>query len=455
MPYNAEHQGGLRVFDLLLITDVTRFRDIFTRQSVNRDFRLHIANDLEKGLEELAASKPAIVFVQSHLSGLSPEILLRHLKKQLEQQPGAFVLLGTPEQIADDSSKNYHGYLDTTLDDDGLVAALSGMIASLFQNGPPDGAIPPPLSPDTGAEPAAAAQESGSRQAAPAPAADDPADRDEPSLTEQGLTYAPRPRLVVNSAFNSSFDQAVSSTPEPEPLPRPAATGSAGSPPPLPPSLPLPLTSPPRTSRRKTFLLWLVPVTAAVVIVTFLQHREQSPAAVPSAEKPAKPAIRKPETAPLPPLPAATPVPAAAPAPAAASSPTAAPAPEAAPARPRQPVRLKTLPAPVAAARRDPAYTASHPGRERYTAGQTEFKVHREGETIKAVQVVDLGGRGLKEGLLTEIAGMPGAALAGMTTETREGIEIRRGTLPGGITAVIYRNAKGAGTVRAFVLTWE
>ncbi|MDD2856127.1 MAG: hypothetical protein PHU01_11410, partial [Desulfuromonadaceae bacterium] len=62
--------------NLLLITDIARLRKIFSRLTDDRSIRLRIVNNLEKGGEEIALAKPAIVFVQTHLSGLSADILL-------------------------------------------------------------------------------------------------------------------------------------------------------------------------------------------------------------------------------------------------------------------------------------------------------------------------------------------------------------------------------------------
>ena len=79
---------GFPVSNLLLITDVARLRKIFSRLTEDKNIRLRVVNNLEKGGEEISIEKPDVVFVQTHLSGLSSDILLMHLKKQLGRKLG-------------------------------------------------------------------------------------------------------------------------------------------------------------------------------------------------------------------------------------------------------------------------------------------------------------------------------------------------------------------------------
>ena len=95
--------------NLLLITDVARLRKIFSRLTEDRNIRLRVVNNLEKGGEEIAIEKPDVVFVQTHLSGLSADILIMHLKKQLGRKRSRFVLLASPGQVTDAILKPYRG----------------------------------------------------------------------------------------------------------------------------------------------------------------------------------------------------------------------------------------------------------------------------------------------------------------------------------------------------------
>ena len=118
--------------NLLLITDVARLRTIFGRLTDDMNIRLRIVNDLEKGGEEIAIEKPDVVFVQTHLSGLSADILLMHLKKQLGRKRARFVLLAAPGQTNDAILKLYHGWLNTSDEDDQLLTELEQLLELLL-----------------------------------------------------------------------------------------------------------------------------------------------------------------------------------------------------------------------------------------------------------------------------------------------------------------------------------
>jgi hypothetical protein len=104
----------------------------------------------------------------------------------------------------------------------------------------------------------------------------------------------------------------------------------------------------------------------------------------------------------------------------------------------------------------DRGYGAANPGWELYKGLVTEFKVFREGTTIKAIQIIDRGGQGIPEsfmkGVLAHLAKTPSFSLT--SSEKKEGYEIQRGQVAGNLGAVFYRDAQG-GKLRAFVVTWQ
>ena len=124
----AHFQGGKRVSNLLLISDVPRLGKVFSRLADELNMRLRVATSLEKGAEEILADKPAMIFVQTHLSGFSADILLKHLKKQLGRRRSHFVLLSPPEQISDDVRMLNHDQIDSSLDDQPLYDAIRGRL---------------------------------------------------------------------------------------------------------------------------------------------------------------------------------------------------------------------------------------------------------------------------------------------------------------------------------------
>ena len=445
--------------NLLLITDVARLRKVFGRLTEDKNIRLRVVNNLEKGGEEITIEKPDVVFVQTHLSGLSPDILIMHLKKQLGRRRSRFVLLASPGQTNDAILKPYQGWLDTSAEDSQLLSELQRLLAALLSK-PKKSAEPAPPGPIASIEfkplPVSTAEFSALLGTPPTsenvPPQQDYAELQlsvatpaatEPSLEEQGMTYSPRQRLSVYSEFNSSFDNAVSSTAEPETLeqatPSQAHEWDAEE--------IDTVESKPARSKRGIFLLWLAPVVVAVVAITYLQQQKSPPKAV-TAKAPAVTGVASP-TAPqdqegmndkavlsaiaenrgsksAPPL-------------------TSSVAP-----------RPTSLPDFIPRSGLDKQFSAANPGWERYKGEVTEFKVLREGQAIKAIQVIDRGGQGVPEsfmkGVLRQAAKNPSFSIG--TSEKKEGYLIQRGRIAENIKVVYYRDENG-GKLRAFVMTWQ
>lgn len=475
--------------NLLLITDVARLRKIFGRLTEDKNIRLRVVNNLEKGGEEIAIEKPDVVFVQTHLSGLSADILIMHLKKQLGRKRSRFVLLAAPGQTTAAILKPYQGWLDTSAEDSLLLANLQHLLVSLLnkpkKNTEP--ASPEPVTPSGFIAQPVTPAESSAFPAAPPVIEPAPPQQDavelhlpvaapaipESSLEEQGITYAPRQRLKVYSEFNSSFDSAVSSAPEPETLEQatPSLTHDWNA-----VNIDTVEMKPVR-SMRGTFLIWLAPVVIAVVVITFLQ--QQKPAGKPdqTAAKTPPPAVVKPAA--QPPAPASI-SPAAAPAKAPVAAAGAPTPPAATPDQDRMsdkavltaiaenkgskgstPVassgaRPTDLPDFIPRSGFDKKFSAANPGWERYKGQVTEFKLLREAKSIKAIQVIDRGGNGVPEsfmkGVLHQVTKKP--VFKSESVEKKEGYEIQRGRIADNIKIVYYRDENG-GKLRAFVLTWQ
>ena len=444
--------------NILLITDVARLRKIFSRLGEDKNIRLRVVNNLEKGGEEISIEKPDVVFVQTHLSGLSAEILLMHLKKQLGRRRSRFVLLASPGETSDAILKPYQGWLDTSAEDGPLLSELQHLLVTLLSKAKKSGEPAPPAqeaSTTFMAQPVSS--EESSALLAPLAALEEAPEQQtgtelqhpvatsgssEPSLEEQGITYAPRQRLSVYSEFTSSFDNAVSSTPEPETLEQATPTAAhewdaedIDT-----------IEAKPVRSKRTMFLLWLAPVMVAVVALTYIQQRKAAP---------------KPETVKTPALTSAatTAVPkeqdsmsdkavlnaiaenrgAKNPPPVAASA-----------------ARPVTLPDFIPRSGLDKQFSTANPDWERYKGRVTEFKVLREAQAIRAIQVIDRGGQGVPEsfmkGVLQQVAKNPSFAID--TFEKKEGYLIQRGRIAENIKVVYYRDENG-GKLRAFVMTWQ
>lgn len=476
---------GFFVSNLLLITDVARLRKIFGRLTEDKNIRLRVVNNLEKGGEEIAIEKPDVVFVQTHLSGLSADILIMHLKKQLGRKRSRFVLLASPGQTNDAILKPYQGWLDTSAEDSQLLSKLQHLLATLLNKPNKSGetASPEPVAAaDFKPQPVSSAESSALPDHRPVPEAVPPQQVNselqlqvvapatpEPTLEEQGITYAPRRRLSVYSEFSSSFDSAVSNTPEPETLEQatPALAHDWNA-----ENIDTVETKPTR-SKRGTFLLWLAPVVIAVVAITYLQQQRPGSKADTTAAKTA-PAAFLPPAAQTPPSKPSVTVPAKAPV-VASAVPPAAPQDQdrmsdkavlssiaenrssksPAPAAPSG-ARPTSLPDFIPRYGYDKPFSAANPGWERYKGQVTEFKVLREAQKIKAIQVIDRGGQGVPEsfmkGVLRQVTKKP--VLSTESSEKKDGYEIQRGSIAENIKVVYYRDESG-GKLRAFVLTWQ
>lgn len=464
--------------NLLLITDIPRLRTLFSRFKDEQGIHLRIASNLEKGGEELVADKPSMVFVQTHLSGLSADILLKHLKKLLGRKRSRFVLLSPPDQVSDEVLNLYQGHLDTSLDDNSLSDAIRDMISAPSAKGKPVDSIMEAAAASPAIQQAASVAEpvtvhddaAEGEQLAAAPTQPEPTatlalpqfpESNGPSLEEQGITYAPRPRISVYSEFTSSFDNAVSSMEPPEPaddsrdIPRDWTHEHLDT-----------IESAPTRSKRVTFLLWLVPVLVVVVIITMLQQRkprtgttiEPAPANKVIVTPPAAPTASVPTT----PAPAPSAKPAAQPPAVSTETAVGDRAVMSAIAENRGAkgapgnARLTELPDFIPRTGFDKQYSAANPGWERYKGHTTEFKVYREGASIKAIQVIDRGGKGVPESfmkaVLKQVSKNP--AFVQSASERKEGYEIQRGQVADNLKVVFYRDEQG-GTIRAFVLTWQ
>lgn len=473
---------GFFVSNLLLITDVARLRKIFGRLAEDRNIRLRVVNNLEKGGEEITIEKPDVVFVQTHLSGLSADILIMHLKKQLGRRRSRFVLLASPGQVNDAILKPYQGWLDTSAEDSQLLSELQRTLAALLSR-PKKSAEPVPPEPIASiefrplpvsvAESAALLSPPTSEEVTPRPVNAElqpplaPPASAELSLEDQGITYAPRRRLSVYSEFNSSFDNAVSSTADPETLEQAAPSPADG----WDAEEIDTIESKPARSKRGTFLLWLAPVVIAVVVITYLEQRS-TPKQDQDNGKTAPAGVVAP-AAPIMPLspnaPAVKTVPAANVMPPATarvqesmsdkavlSAIAENRAAKSAPVGASPGARPAKLPAFIPQSGFDKKFSAANPGWELYKGKVTEFKVLREGETIKAIQVIDRGGQGVPEsflkGVLSQVAQNP--VFSSESSEKKEGYEIQRGRVASNIKVVYYRD-EHVGKLRAFVLTWQ
>lgn len=416
---------------IVAITDIPRMTAFFERM-VQQYPDLIVVNEIHRGIEELENRKPEVVLIQNHLSGLSADILHKHLKSRLGPHKARFGLISAAATLDVAISAQFETILDPALNDTQLEQALVRILQRQPPPGPRDSTTlnqPAVASaiPDQDPEPALQQQLIPSVAAAPAAADDEP--------PADPLTYEMprRPGLSIISDFSKQLDtrsDAVRTEPalfaEREQELRIRDLHQE-------PHLITDFEEPQPWYRKTPFIL--VSVTLVLVVaISLFQHRASLP---PKAAPAAKPS------------PAATP-------PAAVTAPAVQPQPDLKQGLSSHGAgRPRNLPSFVPREGRDPGYGKENPGWENYHSQTSEYRIFREKDgTIKAIQVIDRSGAGIQESfyisILKELAGA--TTMRPTSSEIKEGYEIRRGDLAG-LQLVQYRDAQG-GRMRGFVITW-
>jgi hypothetical protein len=105
---------------------------------------------------------------------------------------------------------------------------------------------------------------------------------------------------------------------------------------------------------------------------------------------------------------------------------------------------------------RDGAYSASHPGWERYLSPEYDFRIFREKNSIKAIQVIARGNGQVPDTYLATVLrefGLPHSQSMGVS-ERKGGLLVQRTTIQGKAELVLYRS-DGDGRIKAFVLAFS
>ncbi len=427
--------------ELLVITDIPRMTVLFERVALSCP-GLTLVNDIHRGIEDLDRRRPDLVIFQNRLSGLSADILHKHLKSRLGSRKTRFVLISTSEALDVDLSARFDAILDPALDDTQLEQTIVKLIGL---TSPQDG----PLSSET-AVTAAEQSEPAISEEQPVPVADAeqaarvfpltlPADlqreKEEPSEAPLVYELPRRPVRKIISEFSQQLEQQsadhLQQPVQPEVYEEPPVLRDLHQMPHLIADSDLV-----RPWYRRTAPL-LVGVTLVVVVaVSVLQYRTgKTPDEQPPVAKAEGAAVQQPVS----------------------SSRVGTSATD--PARQNLAShgggRPRDLPGFVPRDGHEPAYGKQHPGWELYLGATSEHRVFREADgIIKALQIIDRSGAGIQESFYTsvlkELAGA--TAMRPTSSEVKEGYEIRRGEVAG-LQLVQYRDAQG-GRLRGFVITW-
>lgn len=457
----------------LVITDIPRISALLERLAAKRG-NLAVVSEIHRGIEELDRLKPNLIVIQNHLSGLSADIVQKHLKSRLGRRKVRFALISPSDSLDIVSSTRFEAIIDPTQDDAALEASIQALFAaperparkqapvssilelpSLTEREPELPGLhaeaapsePPELETDEAHAPLKPAATALQPAAVLPPVAELLRDDDAESTTPATYDRPRRPNQSIVSAFSQHLDNRADQLPTAKVTPNEREEELAIRDLHLEPHLITDYDAAPPVYRRTGF--WVLCGTIALVVaITLFQHRDNTRKPVVVSDKPAPPAQTQrsaPALATVPAAPLAQPAPPATP---------AAPAPSGV-LQSHGEGRPKKLPSFIPQAGLDQASSKENPGWEIYRGQAYEYRVFRERDTtVKAIQVIDRSGVGIQDSfyvaILKELAGV--TAMRPSASEIKEGYEIRRGEA-NGLQLVQYRDAQG-GRLRGIVITW-
>lgn len=437
---------------VLLIADTERVQRIFRSLEERGVLQLQTVSTLELGESELAASRYDFTFVQSRISGFSGIILLRHLDKILPEKAQLVLLSGDAEDAAR-AKKHGRQSLDLAMEDDLLSQALLAAVT---------GALPPETPP---------AEDSRTADSTPAKTADTPpAPGNEPPAreaakpgraAEEPPPVEPPPGGEASSPFEEAIARASANLAPTKVLEvedrvdlgnqRPGtdrgAQAGAGEEP-VSPGRPVAVETLAEALRRaekkksRRPYLFILPalVLIAIPLVSHLAGRnagtgpEGAPAARPEVSAPA-PEAKGP----------------AAPETAQPQQPVTQP-----PAKPAPKRGLASLPPILEGTRFDPDYGKSNPGWVRYEGLRAEYKLFREDDLFKAIQVVARGGGTVSDAIfqrmLREFGGVDSYRVE--STSSKGDYLVEQCSTGGDAALTIYRNSKSL-KIKGFVIYYR
>lgn len=113
------------------------------------------------------------------------------------------------------------------------------------------------------------------------------------------------------------------------------------------------------------------------------------------------------------------------------------------------------LPAAIPLHAPDAAYASAHPGWQRYLSESLEFRVFREKDTVKAIQVFSRQEKPIPGEFFTAFIGdiVGGNLFKVQSSEEKDGYLIERGTASDSVDVVVYRE-KSVRAIKAFVIAY-
>ena len=400
---------------ILAITDSSRITDLLEKMSRNRN-DLVVVGDIHRGAEALKSMKPDIIIIQNHLSGLSADILLKHIKSRLDGHDCRFLLVSTPDALEPETKAAVAGIIDPSKTDAELQTDLEKLTAAQL----PKNRLP---------------QE------------EVVTSRAEVLFKELSRDESIASSKTAATQATKNDDKKKSATEKqqtPDDLPKDKTAASANLNRFTPPRKNLIITDaeqPPPWYRHKWAGILLAVLLVALAITSY-QYKSDNDSNKPVAKP--KHAVKKTKQAEN----------------LAKNSDKAikniAEAPkETKNVTDKTTIRPDKLFSFIPAANSDKNYAKNHPGWERYLGETCEYRIFRgEDKLIKSVQILDKSGAGIQDAfsrtILKETADTN--SLSAVTSETKEGYEIKRGKA-GNLDVIQYLDEQNK-QIHGIVIVW-
>lgn len=468
------------MISILFISDDARAAELLALLKPHCRARMRLSADFDQGLKEVFDNRPAAVFIQNSISGISGETVARHIKTLLRGDAPRIVLAHRDSLKLQGGKKWFDDTFDFSLADQELLASFRNQLVAIAPDQWQETDVPDETPPSADAAPIGTGDAAGPApdfeffdwETAPAPPEPEPpcppavpADavsvpespaevfsrsEQEPAAVElpappTAVAAAtcpppepPVPPVVVPPPAPPIVTAAAEQRPVAEPAPAPAAPSGVGDnvPPAAVPepsfewaAIPSPEYETGSTRQGVRLSLWL-PLTAlalaAVVGGALFFLRPTSSPVIP-------PAKRSPAQTPAPAVPATGP-----------AKPVALP-----PAAPKQ----SALPSFVPAAGLDPGFAKANPGWERYLGKTMEFRLFREKGALRAVQVIGRHGAAIPASFVATVSKeLLGDTVRGRLARQRKaGYLVEQGRFGGKGEIALYRQKGGA--IRGIVVS--
>lgn len=397
--------------------------------------QITVDSDYEHGLKAVFDKRPALVFIQGEIGGVSGGAVAKQIKALLRDSAPCIVLMGDAATLKEKARSWYDDSLNFSADEDDLLAQFRAQLGKHLpdlwkdeagpskdlaglQVGSKWDTVEPVATPVAGRAPVTPRATGGAPRPRDVPPLSPPAN-DVPRVVPPAEKPQPSPSVAI-----SPESRVAASIPAPtKPTPRPPGGGRPIAKPAAPKVEFPPFESrfPEGVSARRNPWLYISGLAAALVLAALITYFTSSGRFMPKTGSAVPPAKSQ-----------ATPTPAVSPARA----------------------RIARLPDIVPVSGKDPGYESKHPGWSRYVGNGMEFKVFSAGGEIKAIQLI-ASGKGAIPGdmpdtLLGKLFGSVSYSLS--SSSEKQGYLVQGAKLPGEAEMLIYRK-KSTSEIRGIVVT--